>query len=139
MAGISGRVSTLKDIDQKIKSALYYRRVYIVNYHNRPHNFGVWLHDTRGNSFVDKDIDPIKLVAAIVECPRNCLHEVTTAGFTQCHMKVSSLLQLGLAKNWTPKPKEKLFSSKVNKNVICFSLIIMTIILPLYKSVKIGH
>ena len=80
IAGTSRGVSTLQDINQKIKLALYYRKVYIVNFHNRPHNFGAWFDDTLGKSFLDKDIDPLKLVAVIVECPRNCQHEVTTSG-----------------------------------------------------------
>ena len=108
MAGISGRVSTLKDIDQKIKSALYYRRVYIVNYHNRPHNFGVWLHDTRENSFVDKDIDPIKLVAVIVECPRNCLHEVTTAGVHSVSYESQFTSTVGTCQESDPQTKGKI-------------------------------
>ena len=54
--------------------------MYIVNFHNRPHHFGAWFDDTQRKSFIDKHIDPIKLVAAIVKHPRNCQHEVTTSG-----------------------------------------------------------
>ena len=108
MVGISGGVSTLQDIDQKIKSALYYRRVYIVNLHNRRHNFGAWLHDTQGKSFLDKDTDPLKLVAVIVECPRNFQHEVTTSGVYSVSYESQFTSTVGTCQESDPQTKGKI-------------------------------
>ena len=115
MAGISGGVSTLKDIDQKIKSALYYRTVNIVNFRNRRHNFGAWLDDTRGKSFVDKDIDPLKLVAAIVKCPRNCLHEVTTSGVHSVSYESQFTSTVGICQESDPQTKGKIVFIKIKQ------------------------
>ena len=115
MAGISGGVSTLKDINQKIKSALYYRTVNIVNFHNRRHNFGAWLDDTRGKSFVDKDIDPLKLVAAIVKCPRNCLHEVTTSGVHSVSYESQFTSTVRTCQELDPQTKGKIVFIKIKQ------------------------
>ena len=110
MAGSSiGEVSALQSIDQKIKTALYYRRVNIVNFHNRPHHFGAWHDDTRGKSFLDKHIDLLKLVAAIVKCPRNCQHQVTTSGVQSVSYESQFTSTVGTCKRLTPKTEEALF------------------------------
>ena len=115
IAGTSGGVSTLQDIDQKIKLALYYRRVYIVNFDNRPHNFGAWLDDTRGKSLRDKDIDPLKLVAAIVKCPRNCQHEVTTSGVHSVSYESQFSSTVGTCQESDPQTKGKIVFIKIKQ------------------------
>ena len=52
---------------------------YIVNYHVREHIFGELFDDTKGKSYLDFQIDPCKLVAALIKYPRHCQHEQTAS------------------------------------------------------------
>ena len=79
MAGIGG-LSPLTLIHQKIEKALDFDRIYTVNFHNREHIFGSLHEDTKGKSYIDKHIDPHKLVASLIKYPRNCEHEQTHSG-----------------------------------------------------------
>ena len=79
MAGIRG-ISPLKLIHQKIEKTLHFNRIYIVNYHTRTHIFGSLHADTKGKCYIDKHIDPVKLVASLIKYPRNCKHEETHSG-----------------------------------------------------------
>ena len=75
MAGI-GANSPLQLNHQKIKTVLEYRTINIVTYHNRDHIYGY----NEERSSLDKDLDPYKLVAALVDNPRNFKHEQTQSG-----------------------------------------------------------
>ena len=75
MAGI-GAVSLLQLNHRIIKKALEYRTINIVTYHNRQHIYG----SNEEWSCLDKDVDLYKLVAALVNNPRNFEHEQTHLG-----------------------------------------------------------
>ena len=77
MAGIRA-VSPLQLNHHKIKNALDYGQIYIVTFHNRPHIFG----GDDEKSCLDQDMDPYKLVAALVHIPRHLEHEQTHSGVT---------------------------------------------------------
>ena len=59
---------------------LGFDRIYTVNFHAREHIFGSLFDDTKGKSYLDKEIDPRKLVASLIKYPRNCQHELTHSG-----------------------------------------------------------
>ena len=79
MAGIGG-LSPLRVIHQSIEKALEFDRIYSVNFHNREQIFGSLYDDTKGKSYLDKHIDPHKLVASLIKYPRNCGHKQTHSG-----------------------------------------------------------
>ena len=79
MAGIKG-ISPPKLIHRKIEKAFHFNRIYIVNYHTRTHIFGSLNDDTKGKCYLDKHIDPCKLVASLIKYPRNCEHRETHSG-----------------------------------------------------------
>ena len=79
MAGIGG-LSPLRLIHQSIKKALEFDRIYTVNFHAREHIFGSLFDDTKGKSYLDKEIDLHKLAASLIKYPRNCQHEQTHSG-----------------------------------------------------------
>ena len=62
---------------------------------------------------MDKDIDPIKLVAAIVECPRNCLHKVTTAGVHSVSYESQFTSTVGTCQESDPQTKGKIVFIKI--------------------------
>ena len=47
-----------------------------MNFHGREHIFGSLFDDTKGKSYLDKEIDPCKLVASLIKYPRNCQHKL---------------------------------------------------------------
>ena len=75
MAGI-GAVSPLQLHHQKIKKALEYRQIYTVTYHNKPHISG----GDEEKSCLDQDVDPYKIVAALINYPRHFEHKQTHSG-----------------------------------------------------------
>ena len=79
MAGIGG-LSPLRLFHQSIERALKSDKIYIVNYHAREHIFGELFDDTKGKSYLDFQIDPCKLVAALIKYPRHCQYEQTASG-----------------------------------------------------------
>ena len=78
MAGIGG-LSPLRLFHQSIESALTNDKIYIVNYHMREHIFGDLFDDTKGKSHLDFEIDPCKVVAALIKYPRHCQREQTAS------------------------------------------------------------
>ena len=76
MAGIGG-LSLLKFIHQSIEKALEFDRIYTVSFHAREHIFGLLFDNTKGKLYLDKEIDPHKLVASLIKYPRNCQHKLT--------------------------------------------------------------
>ena len=79
MAGIRG-LSPLRLFHQSIESALTNDKIYIVNYHMRPHIFGDLFDYTEGKSHLDFEIDLCKVVASLIKYPRHCQHEQTASG-----------------------------------------------------------
>ena len=83
MAGIRG-LSSLRLIHQSIQKALEFDKTYTVNFYTREHIFESLFDDTKGKSYLDKEIDPRKLVASLIKYPRNRQHE-------QSHSSVHSV------------------------------------------------
>ena len=86
---------------------------------------------------MDKDIDLIKLVAAIVECPRNCVHEVTTAGVHSVSYESQFTSTVGTCQESDPQTKGKIVFLQIQQEHD--PLFINYYDYYLVKSAKIGH